>query len=101
MLRQVLQELESAPGPVNINELSQKLGIEQSALEGMIQFWVRKGRLKTGSQTATEMAELCTTGSCGCACAGTAFEATPATRITPTHVNSRRLMLTIRIGSSG
>ena len=70
MLRQVLQELESAPGPVNINELSQKLGIERSALEGMIQFWVRKGRLKTGSQAATEMAELCTTGSCGCACAG-------------------------------
>jgi len=70
VLRQVLEELEAAPGPVNINELSRKLGIDRSALEGMIQFWVRKGRLKSRSQAAAEMTELCTTGSCGCACSG-------------------------------
>ena len=46
MLRQVLQELESAVGPVDLNALSGKLGVERSALEGMIEFWVRKGRLK-------------------------------------------------------
>lgn len=72
MLRQVLAELEAASGPVNINELSRKLGIERSALEGMIQFWVRKGRLKSGAQAAAEMAEQCTSGGCGMACSGPA-----------------------------
>jgi hypothetical protein len=70
VLRQVLAELEAASGPVNINELSRKLGIDRSALEGMIQFWVRKGRLKSGAQAAAELSEQCTTGSCGCACGG-------------------------------
>ena len=70
MLRQVLQEIELARGPVNINELSQKLGIERSALEGMIEFWVRKGRLRGGSQPTAALTEVCTTGSCSCACSG-------------------------------
>ena len=69
MLRQVLQEIELARGPININELSQKLGIERSALEGMIEFWVRKGRLRSGNQDAA-ITEVCTTGSCSCACSG-------------------------------
>jgi hypothetical protein len=46
MLQQVLQEVKSAQGPINLNELAHKLGVERSALDGMIQFWVRKGRLK-------------------------------------------------------
>ncbi len=70
MLRQVLQEIELARGPVNINELSQKLGIERSALEGMIEFWVRKGRLRAGNQPEAALIEVCTTGSCSCACSG-------------------------------
>ena len=70
MLRQVLRELESAQGPVNTNELSRKLGIERSALEGMIEFWVRKGRLKSDDQIAAETLATCTTGSCSCSCPG-------------------------------
>ena len=70
MLRQVLEEIESAHGPVNINELSHKLGLERSTLEGMIEFWVRKGRLKAANQSTAEMTEECTIGSCGCACSG-------------------------------
>ena len=45
MLRQVLETLEQAQGPIPLDELSRQLGIEHSALEGMVSFWVRKGRL--------------------------------------------------------
>lgn len=46
MLQQVLYALETATGPISLDELSRQLGIEQSVLEGMIAFWVRKGRIK-------------------------------------------------------
>jgi len=47
MLRAVLQAIESAGGPVHVGALSQQLGIERSALEGMIAYWVQKGRLQS------------------------------------------------------
>ncbi|PDW02810.1 FeoC-like transcriptional regulator [Candidatus Viridilinea mediisalina] len=46
MLHQVLHAFESADGPLALDDLSRQLGIERSALEGMIAFWVRKGRLQ-------------------------------------------------------
>lgn len=45
MLYRVLQEIESSRGPVSLNDLSRRLGLERSALQGMIAYWVRKGRL--------------------------------------------------------
>ncbi len=61
MLQQVLQALETADGPVSLDELSRRLGIERSALEGMIDFWVRKGRLK-------EQRGACGDPGSGCTC---------------------------------
>jgi hypothetical protein len=49
MLQQVLHEITTARGPITISELSRKMGIETAALEGMIEFWVRKGRLQRDS----------------------------------------------------
>ena len=46
MLNQVLQEIKFAQSALNLSDLSRKLGVERSALDGMIQFWVRKGRLR-------------------------------------------------------
>ncbi len=46
MLYQILEILEQAEQPLSLAELSQRLQIEPSALEGMIAFWVRKGRLR-------------------------------------------------------
>jgi hypothetical protein len=46
MLQQVLQALQTATEPVSLDELSRRLDIERSALEGMIAFWVRKGKLQ-------------------------------------------------------
>lgn len=46
MLSQILGELESAGGAIDLNELSRRLGVQRSALEGMIETLVRKGRLR-------------------------------------------------------
>ncbi|NOK61835.1 MAG: helix-turn-helix domain-containing protein [Chloroflexi bacterium AL-W] len=61
MLRQVLEALEQAQGPMPMDELSRQLGIERSALEGMVSFWVRKGRL-------TERNAATCSGHCGSSC---------------------------------
>ena len=66
MLRQVLQELESSTGPVDLNALSRKLDVERSALEGMVAFWVRKGRLK--DDYAAALAGSCARGDCAASC---------------------------------
>jgi len=64
MLKQVLQEVEAAQGPLDLNELSRRLNVERSTLDGMIQFWVRKGRLV---DDLVESDSVCATGGCsGC-----------------------------------
>ena len=57
MLHAILHELQTASGPVTLRQLSQKLGVQESALEGMIQFWVQKGRL-VRSETPGQGAEV-------------------------------------------
>jgi DNA-binding Lrp family transcriptional regulator len=69
MLTQVLTEIQQANGPITINELSRRLGIESSALQGMIDFWVRKGRLRDDDAAVAEEG-ACGGGSCGDNCFG-------------------------------
>mgnify|MGYP001584006679 CR=1 FL=1 len=45
MLKDVLNAVENAQGPIRLDTLGEDLGIEPSALEGMIEFWQRKGKL--------------------------------------------------------
>ena len=68
MLYQVLEEIEQAQGPVLIKDLGQKLNIDPGVLSGMIQFWVRKGRLRDDDTLAEGMA--CAGGGCGDHCGG-------------------------------
>jgi hypothetical protein len=70
VLHQILQEIEAAQGSINLNDLSQKLSIERGALEGMIQYWVRKGRLKDDTQENDVISGVCRTGACGRSCPG-------------------------------
>jgi len=70
MLNQVLQEIESAQSALNLGDLSRKLGIERSALDGMIQFWVRKGRLIDDDAAVTQAGAVCSITSCGASCRG-------------------------------
>ena len=67
MLKQVLLTIESTNGPVHVAELSQRLGIERGALEGMIDYWVHKGRLLDDDDG---MACAPTNGHCGPTCTG-------------------------------
>lgn len=46
MLSQIIKELERAGGVIDLNELSQRLGVQRSALDAMIETLVRKGRLR-------------------------------------------------------
>ncbi len=63
MLKQVLQAIETANGPVHVSELSQRLKIERSALEGMILYWIRKGRLVDDEASGAECPP--SSGNCG------------------------------------
>jgi hypothetical protein len=72
MLNQVLQEIESTQGTLTLNDLSRKLGIERGVLDGMIQFWVRKGRLLDEDAVDSAASLECSGGSCGASCVGLA-----------------------------
>jgi hypothetical protein len=63
LLHQVLEEIKRNKGSLNMNELGDRLGVERSALEGMVAFWVRKGRLKDDEKEMSELLEVC--GGCG------------------------------------
>ena len=69
MLQRVLREIESAGETLSLDELSRRLDIEPGALEGMIQFWVRKGRIREDTGTDCDLG-ACETGGCGCSCPG-------------------------------
>jgi hypothetical protein len=69
MLKQVLKEIEAAGGTISLDALGQRLGLDRSTLEGMIQFWVRKGRLKEDNFFSSGTGN-CVTGSCGGSCSG-------------------------------
>ncbi|HEY51869.1 MAG TPA: hypothetical protein G4N94_00225 [Caldilineae bacterium] len=69
MLQQVLHEIETANGPVYYGELARKLGVERSALDGMIQFWVQKGRLRRNVPPGHTDSTICG-GSCRGSCPG-------------------------------
>ena len=59
MLRELLQLVETAEGPISLNDLSRHLGVDSAVLEGMLLHWVRKGRLlvEAGEQGRREAGE--------------------------------------------
>ena len=72
MLNRVLNEIKQANGPVLLADLSRKLDIEPDALQGMIAFLVRKGRLQDDEgETAVLPTCSCSPANHGPACAGT------------------------------
>jgi len=72
MLNQVLQEIRSTQSALNLGDLSRELGIERSALDGMIQFWVRKGRLIDDHAAEIAVGAVCSSSVCGSSCTGPA-----------------------------
>jgi hypothetical protein len=46
LLSRILNEFRQTNGPLDLSVLSNRLGIERSALEGMLQLLVRRGKLR-------------------------------------------------------
>ena len=46
MLSRILEEFRKSDKPLDLKELSRRLGIERSALEGMLDLLVRQGKLR-------------------------------------------------------
>ncbi len=59
LLKQVLQTFEESKTPLSMAEMAERLGVEPGVLDGLIDYWVRKGRLR---QTGTPAARC---GACG------------------------------------
>ncbi len=70
MLNQVLNEIKLAKNGLNLNDLSRKLNIERSALKGMIQFWVQKGRLIDDDAAESETCATAKSCSLSSSCPG-------------------------------
>jgi hypothetical protein len=45
-LREVLKAFENARGPLSLNDMARSLDITPSMLDGMIDYWVRKGKIR-------------------------------------------------------
>ena len=57
MLAEILKAFEKDEGPVDLGRLGRELGVEQSALEGMLQTLVRQRKLREvlpGSETCMD-----------------------------------------------
>lgn len=52
LLKQVLELFEFSPQPLSLPEMARILGVEPGMLEAMIEYWVRKGKLREAGDTA-------------------------------------------------
>jgi hypothetical protein len=61
MLNAVLKAVQQSQGPLRIQELSRELNIDPGALEGMLEFWIRKGRIQRerGTYAGCEQSACC------------------------------------------
>ena len=70
MLGRVLRELQNDKGTLRLEDLARRMEMEPSALKGLIDFWVRKGRLTLAADEGGNSAACA--GACGSACPGAA-----------------------------
>ncbi|MEO8391569.1 MAG: FeoC-like transcriptional regulator [Chloroflexota bacterium] len=61
-LRQVLEQFEQRQGAVSLPQMARSLGIERGMLQNMIEYWVRKGKLR---EVGTPVCTTCGSAS-GC-----------------------------------
>jgi hypothetical protein len=61
-LRQVLEQFEHQSGTLSLGQMATALGVERPILQDMIDYWVRKGRLREVVDCA------CPSGSCSSGC---------------------------------
>jgi hypothetical protein len=69
MLREVLQAVESADGPITLNELSRRLNLDPRVLEGMLEHWSRRGKLVVDGSAVKPCAGGAMPSGCSCGAA--------------------------------
>jgi len=81
VLERVLVELAEAKGPIRSTDLARRVGVSESALEGMIEVLIAKGRLSSsergppgpgaaGLQAVGAETVACSGKACGATCVG-------------------------------
>jgi len=68
MLQRLLSSIREAGRPISFDDLSNRLQVERSALQPMLDLLVRKGLLAESTDTGTNLA--CGGGACGTSCTG-------------------------------
>ena len=70
VLDTLLAELRTVRGPIRSADLADRVGVSESALSGMIDVLVAKGRLSPAENPGAGEAVACSGGACGSACVG-------------------------------
>ncbi len=66
MLFELLRLIEASTGPVTVAQLQLRLGVDESTLNGMLDFWVRKGRLHLDGRSDAVCGTNCVEAACSC-----------------------------------
>ena len=70
VLDSLLSELRAVRGPIRSADLAERVGVSESALSGMIDVLVSKGRLSPAGALGDGEAVACSGGACGSSCVG-------------------------------
>jgi hypothetical protein len=70
VLDTLVAELRAAPGPIRSSDLANRVGVSESALAGMIDVLVAKGRLSEAEGAGAGESVTCSGGACGSSCVG-------------------------------
>lgn len=73
MLSEILNAIKETGSPLDLNELSNRLGVEKSALEGALELLVRQGKIREVSIGSEECAHCRDRASCIHLMAGNLF----------------------------
>ena len=70
VLDQLVDELRTERGPIRSSELARRIGVSESALDGMIGVLTAKGMLSASSGVTDGEAIACSGVACGATCVG-------------------------------
>ena len=70
MLDRVLAEARSAAAPLRLGDLATRLGVEESALRGILDLLVHKGVLVVPNDNFIGEGPTCSSNACGATCVG-------------------------------
>ncbi len=70
VLEALVDELRTVQGPIRSSDLADRVGVSESALSGMIDVLVAKGRLSPAESPGAGESVACSGSACGSSCVG-------------------------------